>query len=168
MCPEKYSEKAFRLAEEAEDYLQGLDKIEHVIEKNVIDALRKSALEDVVNIHHKVIEDARKEKAESDIYGAYEKLWVYVMVSEDGNRYRVITTSQPTSNMWETAAIYFNEKREPSLPLDDFKNLIENIKENIKSGNLDDLLREPMEKVIYTLMFNETASKLREHSETAR
>ena len=154
MQPEKLSEKAKKIAQEAKNHFEAISKFGPEFKKSTIEAIRLSALKEVDQIYIKVLQEVAEEYIDLQLFPRlYSDNEVWVYASPVGNRGLVLisiskmkreTANEVAATMRKNGAIY--------LPDEIFTKLIMELKASILEGKQDEHIHLKGEQLIYNKM----------------
>jgi len=149
--PEKLSERATRIAQEAKALQETIEKFGSGFENRWRNALRKLAVEEVEQVSQKVLD-----KVEEKYLEIRTRLWPFTKPSVS-----VCAEPSPLSNGTynfsakveeEGSALRITNRRkgEIHLTVDNFNDLIADLKASILKGKLDEQIHLTAEQLIYS------------------
>ncbi|MFH0897196.1 MAG: hypothetical protein V1850_04000 [Candidatus Bathyarchaeota archaeon] len=151
MQPEKLSEKASRIAQEAKKLLEAINRFGPGSERMVHEAVRRSAINEVDQVFQKVVEEVNAEEANIKLLPELNR----------GKEVRVQASYSPFSQTYLFSAAKINpepfhftllkglEKDTIYSSIEVFKNLIQELKTSILEGKLDKNIYMTAEELIY-------------------
>jgi len=141
-----------------------MNNIETKIENLIKPKIRKLLIDDIELILCDV-KKLEKIKREEDKKG-YDKgeleMWIDFTPSKPIFMTFISPISQNKKESWKNAARSYKVGM-IDLPLTIFENMIQNLIKSIKEGKMDDIIYQAPKYIIYKLMLNVSANKIREH-----
>jgi hypothetical protein len=151
MQSKRPSEEASKMAEEAKTILQAISSSGQGLETKWRRALRASVAEEVEQLYLSVIREIDRKKRIGTFLEEKEP-WAASAPTSDRKGYLVQGDLLMKESAWYIAGQMRLKRNAVYLPLDDFKQLIEELKESILEGDLDAQLHSTVEQLVHHRM----------------
>jgi VIT1/CCC1 family predicted Fe2+/Mn2+ transporter len=154
MRSEKLSERASKAARTAVAFSDAVNSFGPGFEERVRAAVRKSAAEEVEEVFQRVGEDIEKVKRQIALLLSLDsdtEVWVYAARASKGGEYLLSASKMKRESASHTAAV-MRMKGAIYLQLEQFNNLINELKNQILQGKLDTHIHFTAQQLIYNKM----------------
>lgn len=157
MQPEKLSEKASKIVQEAEMFEEALERFGPSFEKLCLQALRRSASKEVEQSLQKVMQEVTKKNKDIVdfplLYGGKE-VWVCATSSRDHRTYLLSAEEMKKESALQIAAKLRREAGCIYLPVPAFQELVAEVQTLVNKGKLDEKIHLAAEHLIYDIMYS--------------
>jgi len=156
--PENLSERASRIAQEAKMLQEAIDRFGPGFEKLVNRALRRSAVEEVQQAFQKVMQEVPKRELEIEllVLGRDKGVWVVARRGwshlHDRHTYSLSAAGMKREEITSSIAAGSFEKGVIYITVENFNDLVSELKTSILEGKLDEHVHLTAEHLIYYKM----------------
>lgn len=168
MQPERLSERASKIAEEAKSLLEIINKFGAGSERMVLDAIRRSAMNDMEQTFQKVMKEVEKEEEHIKLYtmlNSNEEVWITARACTYGKHEYIINAEKINRKTAFYKVAEMRAKIAFYIRVEIFKNLIKELNASILEGKLDENIHLPGEQIIYNKIYEASDSLIKDISQ---